>query len=213
MCPIPEAIELEINTTVWKYSQISSLATAGIYTQEDLKAWETGLILPAETRAREAALTARYYGTSSYTAGGSGINLMNQFDVTSLAEKLWGGIKGIVSWVGETTAIILGFVTIALSASQIIDCSIRICTLLRFHGCSVTGLLSIIPGGSILVWAKEKITGKSDFEKMMSLTPEELVQFQQKIREAYVVLDLKFGEAHLYPNIAMEQTGNNGSDA
>ena len=210
-CPVPETIQLEINTTKWQYQQIRSLAAAGIYTPDELKAWEAGLVMPAETRTRERALSARYYGTSSYTAGGSGLNLMTNFEIKLIGEEVWGAMKTFVNFMGETTSIIIGFVSLGFMAGQCISCSLKNWQLIRFHGCSVKGLISLLPGGQFLVWAKDRVVGTSQFEKLMSLTPVEMVKLHQKTQEAYEVLGLEF-VPHIYPNIEVKLNTGHGPE-
>ena len=203
LCPAPSPIELDINKTTWKYQDMVALARAGIYTTEDISAYEKGLVMPSETRGRSKAMLARYYGNSDYAAGGSGMNLMNSFDIDSLGNRIWGTVKGVLNAVGTTTSSIIGILSIIAFSVQIITCSAKRCAVLKFHGCSVNGLIQLIPGGSVIVWAREKLNGKSAFEKLQELSPAELIQFDESIKRAYEELGLERGatqiENRIYP--------------
>ena len=191
LCPEPSPIQLEINQTIWKYRNMKALARAGIYTTEDMEAYEKGLVMPSETRGRANAMVARYYGGTDYSAGGSGMNLMNSMDLDSLGHRIWGTVEGVVNAVGTGTATIIGFLSIGVFVTQVVTCSIKKCALLRFHGCTMSGLLQFLPGGSVIVWARERLNGRSEFEKLQELSPAELVQLFDSIKRAHEELGLE----------------------
>ena len=199
-CPTPEKITLNINESKWSYSYSKHLSTAGIYTQAAQEAYQQSLVLAAETRARQHALESRYYGKSTYTAGGSGINLMDSFDVKSLGNQIWGSVKGFAAIVGETVAIVLGFVAIAMSATQIISFSVKSWALIKVHGCSLQGLMGLIPGGELLLWAKKKLTTQTDFDRMKNMSKKELAALYVIMKEAHLCVQAE-GQNVLYPDL------------
>ena len=209
ICPTPEALQLQINTTSWKYQLDRNFLKAGIYTQRDLEIWQQHLVMPAESHARQEALNARYYGTS-YNPGGTGLSLMTSVDIASIGEKMWKSVKGVFNFVGHTTSVLLGTLSLVFLVSQVIGCSIRNASLIRMHGCTLTGFISMIPGGQLMIWAREKISLRSDFERLMSLSDAELVQLGERIREAYVEQNLGPVPQYLYPNVVNEGVEGNG---
>ena len=51
-----------------------------------------------------------------------------------------------------------------------------------------------------MIWAREKMSWKTDLERLLSLSDAELVQLGEQMREAYVQLNLEFPQ-NLYPNL------------
>ena len=51
-----------------------------------------------------------------------------------------------------------------------------------------------------MIWAREKMSWKTDLERLLSLSDAELVQLGERMREAYVQLNLEFPQ-NLYPNL------------
>ena len=209
ICPNPEALELQINTTVWKYKMFRDLLQGGIYTERDLQSWQEHLVMPAESHARQQALNARYYGTSSYNPGGTGLNLMTSVDIASIGEKMWNTVTGVFNFVGHTTSVVLGILSMVALGAQCTGCSVRNVSLIRMHGCTFKGMLSTIPGGQLMIWAREKLSWKTDLERLLSLSDAELVQLGERMREAYAQQNLEFPQnlpQNLYPNLV----GNEG---
>ena len=68
------------------------------------------------------------------------------------------------------------------------------------HGFTIKGIISVIPGGQLMIWAREKMSWKTDLERLLSLSDAELVQLGERMREAYVQLNLEFPQ-NLYPNL------------
>ena len=163
-CPTPNPIELHINSTQWKYKTIHSLQKAGIYTTADVDKYQRGLIMPSESHARKNAMTSRYYGHSSYSGGGSGMNLMSELDFHSMGEEMWGTVKGFLHTVGETTASIIAILFIMYLVYQMLSCSVTNFALLKFNGCTLTGCLSVLPGAGLLILLYKKFTGETEME-------------------------------------------------
>ena len=62
-----------------------------------------------------------------------------------------------------------------------------------------------------MIWAREKISLRSDFERLMSLSDAKLVQLGERIREAYAEQNLGPVPQYLYPNMVnMGVEGNRG---
>ena len=51
-----------------------------------------------------------------------------------------------------------------------------------------------------MIWAREKMSWKTDLERLLSLSDTKLVQLGERMREAYVQLNLEFPQ-NLYPNL------------
>ena len=123
---------------------------------------------------------------------------------------MWKSVKGVFNFVGHTTSVLLGTLSLVFLVSQVIGCSIRNASLIRMHGCTLTGFISMIPGGQLMIWAREKISLRSDFERLMSLSDAELVQLGERIREAYAEQNLGPVPQYLYPNVVNEGVEGNG---
>ena len=63
-----------------------------------------------------------------------------------------------------------------------------------------------------MIWAREKMSWRSDLERLLSLSDAELVQLGERIREAYVEQNLGPLPQYLYPNIVANEgvEGNGG---
>ena len=63
-----------------------------------------------------------------------------------------------------------------------------------------------------MIWARERMSWRSDLERLLSLSNAELVQLGERIREAYVEQNLGPLPQYLYPNIVVNEgvEGNGG---
>ena len=112
---------------------------------------------------------------------------------------MWKSVKGVFNFVGHTTSVLLGTLSLVFLVSQVIGCSIRNASLIRMHGCTLTGFISMIPGGQLMIWARERMSWRSDLERLLSLSNAELVQLGERIREAYVEQNLEPLPQNLFP--------------
>lgn len=68
-----------------------------------------------------------------------------------------------------------------------------------------------------MIWARERMSWRSDLERLLSLSNAELVQLGERIREAYVEQNLEplpqnLFPQNLYPNVVVNEgvEGNRG---
>lgn len=195
-CPTPNQIELHINATTWKYQPIHSLQKAGVYTAADVVKYQRGLVMPSESHAEKNAMNSRYYGHSAYSGGGSGKNLMSELDFHSMGEEMWGTVKGFLHTVGDTTATIIAILFMIFLVTQMLSCSLQNFALLKFHGCTLSGCLSVLPGAGLLLLFYKKFTGETEMERFLRLTPEELVRLDKLITDAHAHFGLQRNLPH-----------------
>ena len=56
-----------------------------------------------------------------------------------------------------------------------------------------------------MIWARERMSYRSNLERLLSLSDAELVQLGERIREAYVEQNLGPLPQYLYPNIVVNE--------
>lgn len=121
----------------WKYLTPSSLATSGIYSQEDINKLRDHIMFPAE---KPAVLNSIARGLTGYASGPHTLTMQNLLDEESInkiaqnaASRIWGGFVTF----GSATAGVIGILMIIRLIKLIIDTVIHGYALHTVYGCSL----------------------------------------------------------------------------
>lgn len=119
-----------------KFTTTENLATAGIYSQDDLDLLRDHLMFGSEREALVTVLSRGYDGKETDFQGGSLLNMMSEEQLESFGKKLWSSIWNGVSTFGNISAGIIGFMMIIKIIKWLIDTIIHRRTLYELYGFS-----------------------------------------------------------------------------
>jgi hypothetical protein len=134
---IPPIIMKPMTQPTWKYTSPSSLATSGIYTDEDLSKLREHIMFPAE-RASVLDIVAR--GVAGQAIANQGISLSNMLDersIRQIVDSTWNRIWGSFITFGTASAGLLGIYFASRTIKLIIDTIIHGYALHTVYGWSI----------------------------------------------------------------------------
>ncbi|EZA59596.1 hypothetical protein X777_00265, partial [Ooceraea biroi] len=140
---LPPPVIQPLTKPTWKYVSPSSLATSGIYTNEDLDRLRNHIMFPVE---KPSMLNTIARGAMGHEVPPGSISMLNLLDDTSLdriaetaGNKLW---KGFMSF-GSASAGVIGLILLLRLAKLVVDTIIHGYALHSVYGWSLHLLVAI----------------------------------------------------------------------
>ena len=119
----------------WTPEKLNSLATSGIYTQQDLEKFEERLLFPMEKKSIVNTI-AKF----TQSANSAKVDLMSNYltdkTLTHIAESTWNKIIKKYEEYGTITSGIIMTLIVMLLIKMVVDMIIRGYTLQKLYGCS-----------------------------------------------------------------------------
>ena len=134
--PTPN-IMMPKTTPTWKYTNPSSLATSGIYSQADLDKLRDHIMFQAEKPMVLNTLVKGVMGQPTDRQGFSVFNLLDEETIDKIAQSAWGKFWTIFTNFGTTSAGLIGIIIIIRGIKLIADTLIHGYTLHKIFGWSL----------------------------------------------------------------------------
>jgi hypothetical protein len=158
---VPQELRPEMHQA-WRYSTPSSLATNGIYTQEDLDTLRDHVMFSAE---RNAVLNTIARGATGKTTVPGAVSILGIMDENTLstiarstAARLWNGIIEF----GTVSAAIIGIFVIFKLIKTVVDIVIHGYQLRETYGCGIALLGAICSSVTHLLLYMKKERNAND---------------------------------------------------
>lgn len=120
----------------WNYNSIRSLATSGIYTQEDLESLREHIMFGLERGAIENVIVRSTAGQAPDMQGISGMNLLSDGDLNKVAERVGERAWRWFTTFGNISAGMIGLFSIVKLIKWIVDSLINGTLLYKLYGFS-----------------------------------------------------------------------------
>lgn len=134
---MPPTIIKPMTKPTWKYTNPASLATSGIYTQEDLEKLRDHIMFPVE---KPAVLNTLARGISGQPIGSQGISFSNMLGtdgLKNLVDSVWENMWGRFMFFGTASAGIIGIILLIRGIKLIVDTIIHGYALHTVYGWSI----------------------------------------------------------------------------
>ena len=105
----------------WKYYNPASLATSGIYSQEDLNRLRDHIMFPAEKPIVLNTIARGIMGHATLNQGASLINLLDEKTLNKIAESAWGKFWSVFTNFETASASMIGIIIIIRGIKLIAD--------------------------------------------------------------------------------------------
>ena len=126
-----------LTTATWKYTNPSSLAISGIYSQSELDKLRDHIMFPAEKPMILNFLAREITGHPTINQGISLTNLFHQEVIGKIVESTWGRFWTVFTNFGTTSAGLIGLIIIIRGIKLIADNIINGYALHRLFGWSL----------------------------------------------------------------------------
>lgn len=160
---VPAPQELDPNTkNKWTYVSPGNLASAGIYTLEDLEQLRDHIMNGHERNAITTILGRGFSGQNPDYQGGSVSNLLTEDTLNSVGERLGRRLWGLFSVFGNLSSGVIGIIIVIRIVKWIADTVIHGRALYEVYGWSIKLVASGWDSLTICLLSKHRVPANSD---------------------------------------------------
>lgn len=134
---IPPDVIKPATTPTWRYNNLQSLATSGIYTQDELKQLRDRIMFPAERPAILNSIARGMVGTPTISQGGSISNLFDEKAINKIVNSAWDRTWTLFTIFGNISAGMIGILLVGKAIKLIFDTVIHGYALHSVYGWSL----------------------------------------------------------------------------